>query len=72
MNLPADRPKPQDRLQVASQQPHTQTIEGGARAPNKLLVEEINTILVNHRKDPSTWTVEYIADKFDVDRTKIG
>lgn len=49
---------------------HTQTVE--KRTPNKLLVSEIKTILDNYKIDPHTWNIDYIAQKYQIDRSKIG
>lgn len=61
---------PRDRSTVELKTPHTQAVE--VRAPNKLLVEEIKHMLLNHKRDPETWTTEHIAAIYDIDQSKIG
>lgn len=70
MNLPEHRPMPQDRSIVSSTLPHSQVVV--ERTPNKLMVDDIQIILTNNKRDPNKWTAQYIAEQFNIDLNKIG
>lgn len=69
MDIAADL-LPRNREATFKAHAHNQTVE--KRSPNKLLVSEIKTILDNHKHDPDTWTIEYVAENYQIDQSKIG
>lgn len=71
MDLPKHRPLPQDRSTPFTTLPHTQEV-GEERTPNKLLVEEIKIILLNHKLNPGKWSPEYIASRYSIDQSLVG
>lgn len=71
MDLPEHRPMPQNRSTPFSTLPHTQEVDK-ERTPNKLLVEEIKIILLNHKLNPGKWSSEYIASRYCIEQDIIG
>lgn len=61
---------PRSRYAMFKAHAHTQTVE--KRSPNKLLIADIKTILNNHKIDPETWNIEYIAQNYQIDQQEIG
>lgn len=61
---------PYDRSTPYSHMPHSQRAD--ERQPHMLFVDEIKTILVNYKKDPKMWNVNYIAEQFDISKENAG
>lgn len=61
---------PRDRSSVTSDLPHSQLVS--ERTPNKLLVDDIRTILDNYKRDPDKWTIGHIAQQYQISKGIIG
>ncbi|XP_031626985.1 uncharacterized protein LOC116343192 [Contarinia nasturtii] len=66
MNFPKNHAMPIERNTPYSRMPHTQRTE--ERKPNMLFVDEIKTMLGNHKSDPKKWTLDYIVEKYDISK----
>lgn len=70
MDLSKTRSMPKDRTTPFLKTPHPQTTD--ERQPNKLFIDEIKVLLINHKENPEKWTIEYIAARYDISKESAG
>ncbi|XP_055325876.1 uncharacterized protein LOC129579734 [Sitodiplosis mosellana] len=64
LDLTKGRSMPKDRTTPFTKSPHSQTTD--QPQPNKLIVDEIKVILLNHKTNPDKWTPDYIAARYNI------
>lgn len=69
MDIPKSR-LPVDRTTPFDEKPHSQDIE--KRSPSKLLVTDVKKMLLNHKINPEKWTIEFVANEYNIEQSQVG